>query len=38
VLYGGGSQAALRAHLRRDKLDAMVVEVGDAERILADLE
>jgi hypothetical protein len=38
VLYGGGSRAALRAHLRRDKLDAMVVEVGDAERILADLE
>jgi hypothetical protein len=38
VLYGGGGPAALRAHLRRDKLDAMVVEVGDAERILADLE
>jgi hypothetical protein len=38
VLYGGGSRAALRAHLRRDKPDAMVVEAGDAERILAELE
>jgi hypothetical protein len=37
VLYGGGSPAALRAHLRREKLDTTVVEVGDAERILAEL-
>jgi hypothetical protein len=38
VLHGGGSRAALRAHLRRDKLDATVVEAGDAARILAELE
>jgi hypothetical protein len=41
VLYGGGGTAALRQHLRREKLRAIVVEVGDAETaapMLADLE
>jgi hypothetical protein len=37
VLYGGGSPAALRAHLRREKRKPLVVELGDAERILAEL-
>jgi hypothetical protein len=37
VLYGGGSSAALRAHLRREKPKPIAVEVGDAERILAGL-
>jgi hypothetical protein len=40
VLYGGGGPAALRAHLRREKLRAIVVEMGDEEsaaRMLAEL-
>jgi hypothetical protein len=37
VLYGGGGPAALRAHLRGEKPKPLVVEVGDAERILAAL-
>jgi hypothetical protein len=37
VLYGGGGPAALRAHLRREKPKPIVVEVGDAERMLAQL-
>jgi hypothetical protein len=31
VLYGGGGPAALRTHLRREKLRAIVVEVSDAD-------
>jgi hypothetical protein len=31
VLYGGGGPAALRTHLRREKLRAIVVEVGGSE-------
>jgi hypothetical protein len=37
VLYGGGGPAALRAHLRREKPKPIVVELGDAERMLAEL-
>jgi hypothetical protein len=37
VLYGGGGPAALRTHLRREKPKPTVVEVGDAERMLAQL-
>jgi hypothetical protein len=38
VLYGGGSPAALRAHVRGEKPKPIVVEAGDAERILANLQ
>jgi len=37
LLYGGGGPAALRAHLRREKPRPVVVEPGDAERMLAAL-
>lgn len=37
VLYGGGGPASLRAHLRRERSKATVVEVSEAERILAAL-
>jgi hypothetical protein len=37
LLYGGGGPAALRAHLRHETPKPVVVEAGDAERMLAAL-